>query len=351
MEIKNYLSTLTWVKLAAILFIFTLATFILHVGYILFVPLFAGLLIAMLLYPLARFFEKLRVGTKLAALFSVLLFILSVAMVGFIIIKEVVQFSDDLPGAEEKMAAYLQHAVNKISFGLYFTGEQNKVFFNRALKSMVGPLLMSSARTLVSTILLLFLTFFILVHRSILMRFLLSLLNAPAKQKITGIIQSTRLMINSYLWGLLSQMAIVFSLLLIALLIMGIKYALLLALIAAVFNIIPYLGIYVAAAFAVLITMVYGGESKSTEALIIFLAVHFLDANVVVPFILGHRVKMNPLMAFIALITGELIWGVPGLFLFIPLTAVLRIIFKNIRDLAPLSILLSEEKTKANELS
>src|SRR5207249_1833256 len=104
--------------------------------------------------------------------------------------------------------------------------------------------------------------------------------------------------------------------------IMGIKYALLMAILTAVLNIIPYLGIYTSMALCMLITLANGTAVQALEIGISFIVIHFLDANILLPRIVGGRVKMNPFITIIAVLTGRLVWGIPGMFLFIPLTAI-----------------------------
>jgi len=135
-----------------------------------------------------------------------------------------------------------------------------------------------------------------------------------------------------------------FTLILIILLLIGVKYALLIAVIAAVLNVIPYIGIYIAAIFGMLIAFTNGSGATAMYTGISFLAVHFVDANIIMPHIVGGRVKINPLITIVAVILGRLIWGVPGMFLFIPLMAIIRIISENVDDLKPWSILIGEEK-------
>ena len=129
---------------------------------------------------------------------------------------------------------------------------------------------------------------------------------------MNDVITSTRAMMNNYVVGLLTEMAILFTLILIILLILGVKFALLIAVIAAVLNIIPYLGIYIAAAFGMLIAVTNGSSNLALEVGISFIIVHTVDANILMPHIVGGRVKINPFITIVAVFIGRLIWGVPG---------------------------------------
>jgi predicted PurR-regulated permease PerM len=139
-------------------------------------------------------------------------------------------------------------------------------------------------------------------------------------------------------------MAILIVLIFTTLSILGIKYALLMSVTAAVLNVIPYLGIYSAMFFSILITLANGTSADAITIAIVFIVAHFVDANVILPRIVGGRVKINPFITIIAVLIGHLLWGVPGMFLFIPLTAIIRIVSEEVDELAPWAILLGEEK-------
>jgi predicted PurR-regulated permease PerM len=133
----------------------------------------------------------------------------------------------------------------------------------------------------------------------------------------------------NYVKGLLTEIFILIVLSSITLLILGIKYAILMAFFAGIFNIVPYIGIYTAALLNMLITIASGNGAKSLEVLLVFLIIHIIDSNLITPIIVGNRIKINPILTLIAVIAGNLVWGIPGMFLFIPLTAIINIIIEK----------------------
>jgi predicted PurR-regulated permease PerM len=128
-----------------------------------------------------------------------------------------------------------------------------------------------------------------------------------------------------------------------AFLIFGVKYAFLLGVLAAVLNIIPYLGIYTATAIAAVVTLSNSSPNHALAVIAILIIIHFIDANVLMPRIVGRRVKMNPLITIVAVLMGNLLWGIPGMFLFIPLAGILKIIFERVEGLKPWAILMGTE--------
>ena len=101
------------------------------------------------------------------------------------------------------------------------------------------------------------------------------------------------------------------------------------AFIAGIFNIVPYIGIYTATLLNILIAIASGNSAKSLEVLLVFIIIHIIDSNLITPIIVGSRIKINPFLTLIAVIVGKLIWGIPGMFLFIPLAAIIHIVIEK----------------------
>jgi len=327
-----------------------LSLLILHLGKVLLIPLFFALLIAILLYPFTLFFER-RLKRNLAAVLSVLIFLLFIGSIVFFFTKEFFLFLKDLPKAQAKFTEMAQNLEDWITLKFNIGAIQQVDYFRKSADSMSSNFISSLGTTFISVVELVVLfifflifTFFILVHRRLFKNFILAFFDQSSKEKVNDVIRSTRLMMNNYVVGLLTEMVILFTSILIILLILGVRYALLIAVIASVLNIIPYLGIYIAAAFGMLITITNGSSNLAIEVGISFIIVHFVDANILMPHIVGGRVKINPFITIVAVFMGRLIWGIPGMFLFIPLTAIIRIISENVNELKPWSILIGEEK-------
>jgi len=172
-----------------------------------------------------------------------------------------------------------------------------------------------------------------LFYRTVLSNFILSFFTRADRKKITEMSYTIHETTVNYVKGLLAEILILMCLSCITLSILGIKYAILMAFFAGMFNIIPYIGIYTAALLSMLITMVDGNGRQSVEVLLVFIIIHIIDANLITPYIVGKRIKINPLVTLIAVIAGEIVWGIPGMFLFIPLVAIINIVLEKSRGL------------------
>jgi predicted PurR-regulated permease PerM len=186
-------------------------------------------------------------------------------------------------------------------------------------------------------------TFFILFYRRLLLRFLIWAFNDENSSVVYDIVENTQLILRQYILGLLLEMFIVACVACTAFWIIGIKYAALLGIITGLFNIIPYIGIFTSLLLSTMITFATGALSKAVIVAICVVAIHAIDANVLLPMIVGSKVRLNALITFLAIIVGEMIWGLSGMFLSIPMVAILKIIFDRIESLKPWGFLFGGE--------
>jgi predicted PurR-regulated permease PerM len=148
---------------------------------------------------------------------------------------------------------------------------------------------------------------------------------------------------QKYLTGLLIETAIVFVLNMTGFLILGIKYAVFLALLAAFLNLIPYIGMIVANVICMLITLV-SSDDIGTMLWVggILGIVQVFDNNFGMPFIVGNNVRINALVTIVGVLIGGALCGISGMFLAIPGLAVLKVIFDKVPPLQPWGILLGD---------
>ena len=126
-------------------------------------------------------------------------------------------------------------------------------------------------------------------------------------------------------------------------LIANVKYAIFLGIFSAILNIIPYVGILTGIIFSCLITLTTSNHLSDIVWIIVgFEIVHFIDSNFLMPLIVGSKVKINALMTIIGVVLGGMLLGLPGIFLALPVIAILKIIFDRVDNLKPWAILLGD---------
>src|SRR5450432_663130 len=340
-----------YARLALTLFAIALILLFMWLGKSLLVPLFFSFLVAILIHPAVLFLEKKRVPRALAAFSTLLLFMVLFLSLFYFFSHQVVRLSRDLPSLQAKVLEKWDDIQGWISDKYHITNTQQLAYMNKSTTGILSTAVNSAAttfvgiaETLILTIFFFIFTFFILQYRRLRIRFIIELFHENHNQRVMGMISRIRKLINSYVLGLLIEMSIVAILIFTSLMVIGIKYALLISVMAAVFNIIPYLGIYLCMAVAMIITAATNDTAHVVAVGVVFLITHFADANVILPHIVGGKMKMNPFITILVVLIGHLVWGVPGMFLFIPLTAIIRLISEEVPEMKPWATLIGEEK-------
>jgi predicted PurR-regulated permease PerM len=183
----------------------------------------------------------------------------------------------------------------------------------------------------------------ILYYQPLLLDFIRRIFAASDKRQVNEIVTQTKTVIQRYLVGLVIEAVLVAALNATALLILGIQYAILLGIIGALLNVIPYVGGLVAVALPMVVALVT--KSSGWYAVYVLASYYFIqliDNNYIVPKIVASKVKINALFSIIAVIVGNAIWGIPGMFLSIPILAIIKLIFDHIEPLKPWGFLLGD---------
>lgn len=338
-------------KLALVLLSIIMLGYLAILGKSLLSPLLFSLLMAFLLLPFSNFLERrFKFKRSIAALTSVILMIAVIYSLMYFLVGQLSELWADWPLLVQQVSTAfdeLKHWGNK-TFHINLERQGNHIFMDNTEKalatsaSIIGATLLTLSSSLLFLAFTLLFTFFILNYRGLLFNFLTTVFAEEHKTKVSDIVKEIQRIIKKYITGLFLQMLIVTLLMITALSLLGVKYAILLGLIAGIFNIIPYLGISTALIISALITFATAGAAKALLVLLVFVGVHTIDGNILMPLVVGSKVKINALFAFIGIIIGEMIWGISGMFLCIPYLAMLKIIFERVDGLQAWGILLGE---------
>ncbi|HPZ89554.1 MAG TPA: AI-2E family transporter, partial [Flavihumibacter sp.] len=215
-------------------------------------------------------------------------------------------------------------------------------------KEYIGSSLSTLASVLSTFILLPIYVFLILYYKPMFINFFYEVFDYVHGEQVSEVLTETKSAIQSYILGLLIEMLIVAALNATALLIIGVKYAILLGVVGAILNVIPYVGGLIAIALPVLISMVTKDPLNYTTPLVIiaaYIVIQFIDNNIIVPRVVSSKVEVNAFVSIVIVLLGGALWGISGMFLSIPFVAILKIIFDRVNELKPWGMLLG---TKMN---
>ena len=270
MEVKNHKSS-DLVNAILMLHAFIIILLLAYWGKFLFIPLFFSFLIAVFLYPLCKWFERHHLSRLLSSVLCLLLLLLSCAVIIYFVGAQFQRFLKDIPALKDKFGMLLKNSQVWLQQHFNIDYSTQSGYLNKSLNSFanaIGFTVSSSFTILIFVTLAIFFIFYILLYRELLRDFILFPFNRIYKKRISEMSYTLNATIINYVKGLLIEMFILIVLSAITLLILGIKYALLMAFFAGIFNIIPYIGIYTATFLNMLITITDGTGKQSLEVCI-----------------------------------------------------------------------------------
>lgn len=312
-------------------------------------PLFLAILLSVLLLPATNLFRRLKFNKLLAILITMILASIVILAVVYFVSRQIFRFLDDIEKVQGRLDALfksLQQWV-KLEFGVTIASQDEYIHSTGQRMDptkIMGQTFVSLTGILPYFIFIPTYTFLILYYKDLIKKFLVTAFSVNSEEKVREILSVSRSVSHQYIVGLLIEMTIVFALNTAGFLILKIQYALFLALVGALLNLIPYLGMVVANIFCMIITFVFSENIYDVVWVGVILAVvQLIDNNFLMPWIVGSKVKINALATLLGVLTGGTIWGISGMFLSIPALAVLKVIFDRIDRLRPFGLILGVE--------
>ncbi len=316
------------------------------------VPIIYATIVAIVLSPMVGFLTKRKVNQVIAISLTLVLSIaITVFIISFLSIQ-MMQFSDSFPKLVAKfnqladsteLWASNRFHVSKPKIHSMIMNKRSEFINNGG--AIIGQTLLSTGSKLVVMLLIPVYVFMILLYQTHLIKFIHQLFSKKEYGEVDSVLSSTKLIIQSYLVGLLLEALIMAFLNSATLLIIGIDYAILLGVIGAIVNVIPYIGGIISILFPVLIALVSKSPSDALLVVIAYLVIQFFDVHYIVPKVVASKVKINALISIIVVLAGGALWGLPGTFLSIPLTAIIKVIFDHIEQVKPWGFLLGVPPT------
>ena len=323
---------------------------ILYVAQSIIIPLIFAFIIAILLSPVVSLFVRLKVNRILAIAMTLLLTIIIIFACGAFVVSQASLFADSWPTFVEKFTLLLNNTISQAA--IYFDVKPQHIheWINKTQGELinfngaaVGQTLMSVGGAVAVLFIIPVYIFVILYYQPLLLEFIRRLFADNHQTEVTEIVSQTKTVVQRYLVGLIIEAAIIATLDASALLILGIDYAILLGIIAAFLNMIPYIGGIVAVALPMMVALATKESPWSAVYILIsYYVIQLFDNNYVVPKIVASKVKINALFSIIVVLVGNMLWGVPGMFLSIPLLAIIKLIFDHIESLKPWGFLLGD---------
>lgn len=345
-----FYAKLTLILLGLIAIIFTF-----YIGQDILVPVIMSFLFAILLYPIVQFLKsKLYFPNVLAVMIAVILFVLLFVGLFVFLSFQISDFAEDFDKIEKNLTIHLANIQEFVRDNFHLSSREQKQYIDTAAqdsmekgKEIIGTTLMSFTDTLVNLTLIPIYTFLILLYRTHFLMFLSKLIDKNNHAQLKDILTNIRVAINSYIVGLIIEMILVAVMTTIGFILIGVKYAILLGIITGILNLIPYIGILFAGVLSIVASLTGSPDlSIIIGVIVVTVVVQLIDNNVLVPLIVSSKVEINAFISIIAIIIGGAIAGVSGMFLALPLLAMLKVIFDRIESLEPWGYLMGDHLPK-----
>jgi len=355
MNEKNENYRLPWhVNATVVIFGLILLFYVLDIGATILIPITFAFIFSLFLYPLCRKLESYGLPRGLAIFLCLLIVVGILYLVFWLIYENIVSFSADLPRMQERGQELVSVLQKFIEDTFKLTSEKQIDWLRQNLRSfantggqMLNGILNGMTTFLAQILLIPVYTFFMLLYRQVFKGFLDRVFDIAHHEKVGFILNQIQTVIQKYIVGLITVVSIIAVLNIIGLVAIGIKHAVFFGVLAAFLTIIPYIGIFIGSTLPIFYAVAMTDSLLYPLAVFLwFQVVQMLEGNVITPNVVGSQVSINPLVAMLALLVGGSVWGVAGMILFVPLTAMVKVVFDNVPELMPFGFLLSEGEPK-----
>jgi predicted PurR-regulated permease PerM len=322
-------------------------------------PLALAVLLAYLLYPLANFLEKKRFPRILGIIISIILLLTVITFTALFVYRKLGVFVGDFPTFRIKAISRIDEMEKTISslFGIadlqltdFLRSRVSGMFdlgsdmFNKAFTATTGTLF----RVGIMPVFI----FMFLYYRTKFAWFIMKIVPRDKQLLTLNVLRQASKVASRYMGGIFTVVFVLCIINSLGLYLAGIRYAITLGVIAAIFNFIPYFGTIIGYSVPFVFALLTGDSAEPAfKVLLVFLIVQFTENNILTPNIVGNYVKINPFMIILGVIAGGMVWGIPGMFVVIPFLATLRIISEHVPALHPYVYLLGTGGTRRHALT
>jgi predicted PurR-regulated permease PerM len=344
------MKTVSVYRVAAVLVIALVSYRIIYYGKVFLVPITFAVLLAMLMLPVSRKLEGWGMGRIWATLSCIGIILLFITGMFAIISAQAASMSEDLPQILTRLQQLIDMVQQWIQQQFGVPPEQQISFaksqgagFSKSLQTYAKALLTGSFGLLGGFALTLLYFFFLMWKREKYKEFFLRLAREENQGEVKRELHEITKVAGQYLIARLLSMLFLAVVYALGFSIIGLKNGILIALIAVIPTIIPYVGAFIGGFFPLVMALVSGSAAMALPVIGVLVVAQIIDNNIIEPLVEGSSLNLSPIVTILAIVLGELTWGVAGMILFIPLFAVIRIICEHIPALHPYGFLLAND--------
>jgi len=345
------------IRTAAILGVAVLSTIILKYGAPFLIPLAFAALLSMLLVPVCTWLEKKGINKALSTILSMMLLVAFLAGVVAFIGWQVSDLAKDTSKLEEQVTKKYGELRQYISSELGIPEEKQKQFIEKQqessgnkMKAVTG--IIGGLGSFLTNLLLVFVYIFLLLYfREHIKRFIIRIVPDKEERKAVHVVDSLQQVTQKYLTGMSLMIVGLWIMYGIAFTLIGVKNAIFFAVLCGLLEIVPFVGNLVGNMLTILMSLSQGADSNVIIGILIsYGIIQFVQSYILEPLVVGAEVNINPLFTIVGLVAGELVWGIPGMILAIPLMGIVKIVCDHVDSLKPFGELIGEEKKEPGKI-
>ena len=302
-------------------------------------PLVIALLLSFVLNPFVEFLTKFKLPRLIAILVVIVLLLALGSLLVFVLYATVQSVLREFPFYQERIVELYRLASEAFQLPEDLITELQII---RQLGNFLVSFSSEFLSVLGSLVMIMVFLLFLLLEQPYLRPKVTRALEGPRTEKIWQIVGHTNAQIGRYLTVKLLISSVTGGLVWLSFRVIGVDFALVWGVLSFLFNFIPSIGSIaigvISVAFATL--QFYPAVNPIVGAAVSMLTIQLVLGNVIDPKIQGDRLKISPVVILFSLLLWGWLWGIVGLFLAVPLTVALKIVFENIPGLQFVGVLM-----------
>ena len=316
-------------------------------------PIFIGTILATIFLPFCKWMEGKKVPEFLAPLICLLILLIFITGIVLLLLWQISDLANDAEIIWERATKLFANFQQYIYDNANISKEQQTEMFRdeQSLVTKFIPSILGSLAYLFTNFFLVLIYIYLLLYYRVHIRnFILKLAPPNQKDDVRQVIYKATKVSQQYLIGLGKMIIWLWIMYAIGFSIAGVENPIFFAILCGLLEIVPYIGNITGTALTVLVSAAKGADSSMLAGIVLtYGIVQFIQGWVLETIIVGPQVRINPLFTILALVLGELIWGIPGIILAIPLIAMLKIVYDHVENLKPYGFLLGEAERPAKK--
>lgn len=306
----------------------------------------------MLFVPVSRWFENRNIGRVMSSMLCVLILLIGISSIVSLLSWQASDISSDISDMGDRFSKITTDIRQFIARNLGISTYKQKQWLEgqtsggSGTMGISGIVLSSLMGILVNTILVLVYFFLFISSRSHLKKFILMLVPDSQNKETEQIIRDGGNMAQRYISGMGMMIFMLWIMYGVGFSIVGVENALFFAVLCGLLEIIPFIGNLTGTALTMIMVISQGGnDNMIIGVLVTYFVVQFVQTYVLEPLVVGSEVNINPLFTILVIVLMEIIWGIAGMILAIPMLGIIKIICDHVRPLKPYGFLIGKEKS------